>query len=91
MTILLVEQNASRALSIGHDGDVMETGRIVMEDPEGPVGEARDGIPVIGKLCAVGKDVWLDRVFVDGIEDGAKEALGGSDAVGRLETLSDGP
>ena len=32
MTILLVEQNAKMALDIGHNGYVMEVGRIVMED-----------------------------------------------------------
>ncbi|MGA9347891.1 MAG: ABC transporter ATP-binding protein [Anaerolineae bacterium] len=31
MTILLVEQNAAMALSIGHRGYVLETGRIVLE------------------------------------------------------------
>jgi branched-chain amino acid transport system ATP-binding protein len=32
-TVLLVEQNASMALSISHRGYVMETGRIVLEGP----------------------------------------------------------
>ena len=32
ITILLVEQNAKLALSLGHYGYIMEAGRIVMED-----------------------------------------------------------
>jgi branched-chain amino acid transport system ATP-binding protein len=32
MTVLLVEQNAAQALSLGHRGYVIETGKIVLED-----------------------------------------------------------
>lgn len=42
VTILLVEQNASMALSIGDYGYVMETGRIVMEDSCERLREATD-------------------------------------------------
>jgi branched-chain amino acid transport system ATP-binding protein len=42
VTILLVEQNASMALDIGHYGYVMELGRIVMENDCGRLREATD-------------------------------------------------
>ena len=42
MTILLVEQNAKMALSLGDYGYVMELGRIVMEDPCDRLQQATD-------------------------------------------------
>ena len=42
VTVLLVEQNAKMALSVGHFGYVMEVGRIVMEDSCERLSEATD-------------------------------------------------
>ena len=39
MTILLVEQNASMALSIAHRGYVLETGRVVLADSAAALSE----------------------------------------------------
>ena len=41
-TILLVEQNAQKALSVAHHGFIMETGRIVLEGPPQKLMENED-------------------------------------------------
>jgi branched-chain amino acid transport system ATP-binding protein len=42
VSMLLVEQNAHKALSIAHYGYIMETGRVVMEGPSDALRENRD-------------------------------------------------